>query len=143
MNERMDGLQAAFLSTKLAHLHTWQAERDRLFARYEAQLTNITGLQVLDCNPKAVRVHHLLPVFVENRDAVLQGLHDRQVGAAIHYPHPMHLLPPGSQCGKPGRFPVSERLTSTTLTLPLYPGMSDAQVDYCVSALEEAMEAAR
>ena len=139
MNERMDGLQGAFLAIKLKHLPAWQKDRDKQFERFARQLKEIDGVSLLGDDERATHVHHLLPVFVDHRDEVLAGLHERQVGAGIHYPFPLHLVPPGSGCGAPGSFPVAERLASTTLSLPLFPGITDAQVDYCVEALDASI----
>jgi dTDP-4-amino-4,6-dideoxygalactose transaminase len=92
---------------------------------------------VLDGN---VHVWHLYVVRVPNRDAVLEALQAAGIGAAIHYPVPVHLHPAFSFLGHgAGSFPVAERQAEEILTLPLYPGITEAQQERVVEVLTAAV----
>ena len=138
--ERLDGLQAAFLTAKLAQLEAAQAQRDAAAAQYRRELALVEGVGLLEIAPQARHVHHLMVVRVPHRDAVLDALRQQGVGAAVHYPTPIHLQPACEGFGKPGDFPVAEALATSILSLPLYPGMSSDQVEYCITALARAIE---
>ena len=138
--ERLDGLQAAFVAVKLSHLDSMQPLRDAAVAHYRRRLVELEGLTLVATAPRARHVHHLMVVRVRHRDAVLDALRDRGVGASVHYPTPIHLQPAGEFLGKPGDFPVAEALAHSVLSLPLYPGITVDQLDYCIAALRAAME---
>jgi dTDP-4-amino-4,6-dideoxygalactose transaminase len=138
-NERMHGLQAAFLSVKLPHVARLQLQRDELVARYDARLAEVPGCQRIEVCPPAQSAHHLLVVRVARRDAVLAALHAAGVMAAIHYPIPVHLQPACEGVAPPGSMPNAERLANEIISLPLFPGMSDSQIDRCVDALHDAI----
>jgi dTDP-4-amino-4,6-dideoxygalactose transaminase len=142
-NHRMDALQAAFLAVKLRDLGAAQAERDRAVARYQRLLGGIPGVERLRIDPRGRHVHHLMVVKVARRDAVLARLRARGIDAAIHYPVAIHQQPAYRSLSvalQAGSLERSERLAGSILSLPLYAGMSDAQVDRCVSELATAVE---
>lgn len=134
-NERMDEIQAAFLTVKLAGLVRDQARRDHAVNRYLAALATIDGVRLFDTDPRATHVHHLLVVRVAERDEVLRRLQADGIGAAVHYPNPLHRQPGGTHLARIGQFPVAERLGDQILSLPLFAGITDAQVDRCVEVL--------
>ena len=136
-NERMDEMQAAFLSVKLRRLATDQALRDERVRQYQTLLATNPKVQMFDTDHRARHVHHLLVIQVDDRDRTLEALRDRGVGAAVHYPTPLHLQEGGRHLGRPGQFPVTESMSGRILTLPLYPGMTEGQVEYCVSAVNK------
>lgn len=138
--ERLDELQAAFLVAKLAHLPSAQAARERAVEHYRRRLAELHPVQVMETAVGALHAHHLLVVRVPQRDAVLASLHAAGVGASVHYRTPIHLQPGGRHLGDQGQFPVAEALAGSILSLPLYPGMSEALVDRCVEALASALE---
>ncbi len=138
--ERLDGLQAAFLAAKMAHLDAAQRLRDAAAQQYRRRLADMDGVGLLTTAPKARHVHHLMVVRVPNRDAVLADLRGHGVGASVHYPTPIHLQPAGEPLGKEGDFPVAEALARSIVSLPLYPGITTEQVEHCVAALDAAME---
>ncbi len=138
--ERLDELQAAFLVAKLAHLPAAQAARRRAVDHYRRRLTGLHRVEVLETAAGARHAHHLLVVRVPRRDAVLASLHAAGVGASVHYRTPIHLQPAGRHLGDRGQFPAAEALADSVLSLPLYPGMSEALVDRCVDALASAVE---
>jgi dTDP-4-amino-4,6-dideoxygalactose transaminase len=137
--ERLDELQAAFLVAKLAHFPPAQVARRRTVDYYRRCLADLQHVQVLATAPGATHAHHLFVVRVPHRDAVLASLHAAGVGASVHYRTPIHLQPAGRHLGAPGQFPAAEALAGSILSLPLYPGMSQALVDCCVEALASAV----
>jgi dTDP-4-amino-4,6-dideoxygalactose transaminase len=137
--ERMGGLQAAFLDVKLRHLDAHQRQRDALAHRYEAMLAEVPQVGLLELAPAARHVHHLQVVLVPERDAVLTWLLDRAIGAAVHYPTPIHLQAGAPGLGAAGAFPVVEHLCAHVLSLPLWPGMPETAVETVVGELGAAI----
>lgn len=135
-NERMDELQAAFLSAKLPLVAGEIDERRALAGRYRRLLAGIDGVKVMHTASDAVEVHHLFVVQVENRDAILAALTAAGIGAGVHYPTPVHLQPALAHLElRAGTAPHAEHLAGSVLSLPLFPGQTEAQVDRCAGAL--------
>jgi dTDP-4-amino-4,6-dideoxygalactose transaminase len=141
-NERMHGLQAAFLTVKLPHLEPLQRQRDDAVARYEALLSTVPDCRRIAIRDNARSSHHLLVVRVPDRDRVLATLQTAGVMAAIHYPTPIHLQPACAGLAAPGSLPNAEQLSKEIMSLPLFPGITDAQIDRCVDTLRAALESA-
>jgi dTDP-4-amino-4,6-dideoxygalactose transaminase len=130
-NNRIDELQAGLLTIKLKYIAQWTRMRQELGARYLQQLEGTPGLILPWTHPEATHVYHLFVIRTEKRDALQAYLTENGVGTVIHYPIPPHLQQAYSGAGyKKGDFPLAERLADTSLSLPLYPGMSMEQVDY-------------
>ncbi len=127
---RMDDLQAAVLRVKLGHLDAWNAARRRLAERYIAQLPDSM------MPPPTDGVFHLFVIRSARRDALRQRLSNYGVGSDIHYPLPAHLQKPYIAFGNgEGSLPHTERLAREVLSLPMYPELPDADVDYVCDAL--------
>jgi dTDP-4-amino-4,6-dideoxygalactose transaminase len=129
-NNRIDELQAGLLSLKLQYIETWTKERQRLAARYFENLKN--GPVVLPhIHPYASHVFHLFVIRTEKRDALQQFLDQNGVKTVIHYPIPPHLqVAYQSSSYKTGDYPIAENLAATSLSIPLFPGLRDEEVDY-------------
>ena len=128
--ERLDALQAAILKVKLRHLERWTEARRRIAARYAAGLS-AAAVQLPREKPGARHVYHLYVVQADERDELLSGLVDAGVGAGVHYPVPLHRQPAYGSMGDLV-FPVTERAASRVVSLPVYPELSDPEVDYVV-----------
>jgi dTDP-4-amino-4,6-dideoxygalactose transaminase len=125
---RMDELQAALLLAKLPHLDNWNASRKHLAEHYRTQLH---GLVV---PPPEDGVFHLFVVRTLKRDALAGYLNDRGVGTGVHYRLPAHLQAPYAEYGSgPGSLPHTELLADEILSLPIYPELTDDDVDYVAS----------
>jgi dTDP-4-amino-4,6-dideoxygalactose transaminase len=139
-NSRLDPVQAAILSVKLAHLAQGNEARRQAAARYDELLAGVplvTPPRTLDGNESVV---HLYVVRVPRRDEVLKKLHAAGIGAAIHYPVPIHLQGAYAHLGHgPGAFPNAERAAAEILSLPLYPGITPAQQERVVDELRRAV----
>ena len=128
-NSRLDELQAAVLRVKLRHLPTWTSQRQQLAAWYEGHLAGIPGLRLPGVAPEATPVWHLYVVHTAQRDALQRHLAAQGIGTLVHYPVPPHLQPAYAYMGLgAGALPIAEELAATCLSLPLWPGMTEAMV---------------
>lgn len=135
---RLDNLQAALLTVKLPHLDGWNEERRRAAARYRRALADTEVELPRDEETGIEHVYHLFAVELDERDRVRAELREKGIGAGIHYPRPAHLHPAWSELGRSGDFPVAERLAERTLSLPLFPGISDQEIDVVAESLAGA-----
>jgi dTDP-4-amino-4,6-dideoxygalactose transaminase len=136
-NARMDGLQGAALRIKLRTLAQGNAARRSHAARYSELLAGVAGVRTPQVAAYGVPVFHLYVIRVAARDAVLQALGQRGVGCGIHYPKPVHLQDAYAFLGyKPGSLPVTERVASEILSLPMFPELSNDQIDTVVRELK-------
>jgi dTDP-4-amino-4,6-dideoxygalactose transaminase len=119
---RMDEIQAAILSARLAHLDEWNATRRRLAERYRSQLPGTVEL------PPGDGVFHLFVIKSRARDALKAHLTANGVGTDVHYPVPVHRQKPYADSRI--ALPVTERLANQVLSLPIYPQLPEADVDY-------------
>jgi dTDP-4-amino-4,6-dideoxygalactose transaminase len=139
-NYRMDEIQAAMLRVKLPHLESWTELRRRAAARYDSNLAG-TGMQTAAPPRDRNHVYHVYAVRVRDRDIVRDRLAP-DIGTNIHYPTPVHLQPAYADLGySRGDFPVSEALADETLSLPMFPGLTNEQVDTVCGRLCEAVSA--
>jgi len=136
-NERLDEIQAALLAVKLRHLEAWTDARRRLAARYDAQLAG-TGIPTPAAPADLEHVYHVYAVRVRDREGVRSRLMAAGIQSGVHYPTPVHLQPAYADLGyESGSFPVSEALARETLSLPMFPELTEAQVDEVCAALVE------
>jgi dTDP-4-amino-4,6-dideoxygalactose transaminase len=139
LNSRLDTLQAAILRAKLRHLEEWNAARRRVASHYDEALRGIPEVHRTPHAPGSV--HHLYVVRLAGRDRVLQALNDRGIGAGIHYPFALHELEAYASLGyRAGAFPIAENWARRCLSLPIYPEITAAQVDFCIAAFEAALQ---
>ena len=141
-NSRLDTLQAIFLSGKLARLDAWTERRIALASRYEKLLSGYefdgTGLRLTATAPRARHVYHLFVVRVPGREAVQAELARRGIQTGVHYPVPCHRQPPLRRFAE-RPLPVSEQGAGEILSLPMFPHMTDGQVDYVCESLSEVL----
>jgi dTDP-4-amino-4,6-dideoxygalactose transaminase len=144
-NSRLDALQAILLSAKLAHLDEWTDRRIALAARYRDLLsaTEFTGgeLKLTATAPQARDVYHLFVVRVTRRDGVRAELALRGIQTGVHYPVPCHRQPPLRPFAQ-RPLPVAEQSAGELLSLPIFPHMTDSQVDFVCESLSAALQAA-
>jgi len=134
-NKRMDALQAAILRVKLRHLDKWNDARRRHASIYD-KLLNGSGLVLPRRAPDQEHVFHLYVVQSEARDELLAHLASHQIQGGIHYPIPIHLqaVYGGRGIGR-GSLPISEALTPRVLSLPMYPELSEEQIERVADAI--------
>jgi len=137
VNSRLDELQAAVLGVKLPYLDAWNRERQRLAAVYLQQLQEVGDVVLPYTAPGCEHVYHIFNIRTRHRDALRSYLQAQGVGTAIHYPVPLHLQPAYRFLGyKAGSFPVAEALAATSLSLPLFPGLSEAEQQQVINAVK-------
>jgi dTDP-4-amino-4,6-dideoxygalactose transaminase len=134
MNSRLDPVQAAVLSVKLAHLDAWNARRQAIAATYDGALAGLPELAL-----PAARdgdVHHLYVVRSADRDGLRAHLTAAGVGSEIHYPIPPHRSEAYARLGhRPGAFPIAERLAAEVLSLPIGPQLARVQAEAVIDAV--------
>lgn len=142
-NSRLDTLQAAILRVKLPHLDEWNHARRQAATKLRELLSTAdVQLRALprDAEFPIDHVQHLFPIEVDHRDEVARQLSELGIGVAIHYPTPLHLTPAMASLGyRPGDFPVSERAAGRLLSLPLYPEITDEQLQRVAAAVRSVV----
>ena len=134
-NSRLDELQAAFLLAKLPHLDRMNAERRRIADRYISGMHN-PRVELPCVRADCVPVWHIFAVRCDARDALEQYLEDCGIGTNKHYPIPMHLQECYRDLGfKRGDFPIAEAISATELSLPMYYGMTEGEIEYVIDAI--------
>jgi dTDP-4-amino-4,6-dideoxygalactose transaminase len=133
---RLDTVQALVLLRKLPLLDGWNAERRAAAAFYRRALAGVGDLVLPPVPPGSDPVWHLFVVRTARRDELASFLRARGIGTGIHYPEPPHLSAAYAGLGyRPGDFPVTEALAGELLSLPMYPGISDAQLELVVDTV--------
>jgi dTDP-4-amino-4,6-dideoxygalactose transaminase len=136
-NYRMEGFQGAVLGVKLKHLDNWTRERRRVAHRYHELLAD-TPLQLPREADYAESAYHLYVVRHPKRDDLKKHLEANGVGCALHYPLALHMQKCYAHLGyKEGSFPVSEKAARECLSLPIYPELTDAQIQRVVAVIKD------
>lgn len=130
-NSRLDELQAAFLEVKLSKLRKFTDNRIQLAKHYLKELKDIGDIQLPYTHPKATHVYHIFPILTQYRNELQAYLLKEGIGTLIHYPIPPHLQLAYKELGyKKGDFPIAEWIANSSLSLPLYPGLSINDVNF-------------
>jgi dTDP-3-amino-3,4,6-trideoxy-alpha-D-glucose transaminase len=136
INSRLDELQAAVLRVKLPHLDAHNARRRQIARRYDAALADVVTTPPQ--RPGAESVYHLYVMRHPARDMLKTELAAAGIGTLIHYPTSVHLQPAYQDLGFPrGSLPVTERIIAEILSLPLYIGLSDADAERVIAAVQQ------
>jgi dTDP-4-amino-4,6-dideoxygalactose transaminase len=134
-NFRMDGFQGALLNVKLPHLAGWTARRQAIAARYLAGI-KLADVRLPGQPAYGQSVFHQFTLRHPRRDALREHLAKQDVGTDLIYPVPLHLQKCYAHLGRgPGSFPVAEAAASTCVSLPIFPELTDAQVDHVIAAV--------
>jgi dTDP-4-amino-4,6-dideoxygalactose transaminase len=140
-NYRMDGIQGAVLGVKLRHLEAWTEARRSRAAVYRERLAG-TGAAVPEERPGSRHVFHVYAVRLQQRDAWRERLTEAGIGTGVHYPIPIHLQEGYRDLGySAGDFPVSEAVAREVLSLPMYPELTDGQIDTIASVIRAGLAA--
>ncbi len=139
MNSRLDALQAILLSGKLAFLDTWMQRRISVAGRYRELLSD-AGLKLTGVSSPGRHAYHLFVVRVAGRDQVRAELARRGIETGVHYPVPCHWQPPLRQfADRP--LPVVEQAAGELLSLPMFPHLTEDQVEFVCEALSDVLAA--
>jgi len=137
INSRLDEMQAAILSCRMPYLKEWNSRRREIASRYNENLADLSDvLQTPLTHADNEHVFHLYVIQVEERDQLQTYLLERDIQTLIHYPIPAHLQKAYAYLGyNRGNLPVSEHIADRILSLPIYPELTDQQVDLVVDAI--------
>lgn len=135
-NSRLDTMQAVVLQAKLRRLTDWNAQRASAASYYSTLLAGIPGVRLPSVLPGNTHVWHLYVVRVPDRDRVHDHLRANGIGAAIHYPTPIHQTVPFKTGGS---FPNAELVAGEILSLPIFPGITRAQQERVAEVLSGAL----
>lgn len=136
-NSRLDEMQAAFLRAKLPHLNRMNNERKRIANRYinEIKNPNIVLPYVLE---ECDSVWHVFAIRCNRRDELSKYLNDNGISTNIHYPIPMHKQKAYEDLNIPnGALPIAEEISETQLSIPMYYGMTEEQIDFVINKINE------
>lgn len=137
-NSRLDELQAAFLSVKLKYLDEWNEARREIAKKYTYSIHN--PKVKLPLLPKNIQEHvfHIYPVLVEEREKFRTFLCERKIETNVHYPIPiMEQKSYAGEVDRVDRYPITKRICAQEISLPLYPGMSQEQIEWVIDAVNE------
>jgi dTDP-4-amino-4,6-dideoxygalactose transaminase len=135
-NSRLDTLQAAVLSAKLPHLESWSAGRRKNAAFYDKAFADVPEITTPYVEEANTSIYNQYTIRVTKRDELKAHLTERGIGCSVYYPLPLHL----QQCfaylgyGK-GHCPESERAALEVLSIPVFPELTQAQLDEVVSTV--------
>jgi dTDP-4-amino-4,6-dideoxygalactose transaminase len=136
INSRLDTLQAAVLRVKLQHLPQLNRERQRLAQLYLEELQGIADIKLPVTAPGCTHVYHIFNIRTLYRDMLQVWLAEQGIQTAVHYPVPVHLQEAYTFLGHlRGSFPVAEELADTSLSLPLFPGMTAAEQQSVINSI--------
>ncbi len=141
-NARLDEIQAAILRIKLRRLPEWNTRRRELARTYEKLLAG-SGVITPEIPSGERHVFYVYCIRVPNgrRDDLRKYLGERGIGTQIHYPVPIHLQQSAEFLGyRKGDLPVTERLAPEVLSIPMYPELTDDQVDRVTTSIREFMK---
>ena len=137
-NSRLDSIQAAVLLAKLPYLEKWSAPRRRNAAYYDAAFAGFAEVKTPKVDPQNVSIYNQYTLRVKRRDGLLAHLKAHGIGHAVYYPLPLHLQPCFAYLGlREGQFPESERASKEVLSLPIYPELTEGQLDEVVATVKE------
>ena len=136
-NTRLDEIQAAFLRIKLANLDRWNADRYQVAERYLKEINNpLITLPTVE--PYGTHVFHIFAIRCDRRDELEKFLNQKGIGTNCHYPIPIHMQEAYKDLQIPqGAYPVAEKISATELSIPMYYGMTDEEISYVISAINE------
>lgn len=138
-NYRLEGIQGAILGVKMKYIEQWTEARRQHAAAYSKLLDGT--VEIPKVKSYARHVFHVYALQVDDRAALQQSLDAAGVQTGIHYPIPVHLLEAWADLGYgAGSFPKAERAAARELSLPMYPELSDKQIEEVASAVKAAIE---
>src|SRR3989344_1489191 len=133
-NYRIDALQAAILNVKLKYLNDWIEKRRKIAEKYNSLLKE----HVITPKESGKHCYYMYVIRVKNREDLQKYLKENGIETGIHYPMPLHLQPAYKNLDyKKGDFPVAEKISEEILSIPLYPEMTQEQVEYVADKIKE------
>ena len=139
-NSRLDTLQAAILLVKIKHLDAWSSLRREHANIYDSAFSSVEGIEAPVVMEGNKHVYNQYMVRTPKRDAVMQKLKDNNIGCALYYPLPLHLQDCYRSLGyREGDLPESETAAKETLSIPVYPELTEAMQNKVIETVKEAL----
>ncbi len=140
INSRLDGLQAAILDTKLAHIGEWTDKRIAAAAKYATLLSDVKEIVTPETRKNSKHVFHVYNIRTAKRDQLKDALDKAGIGTAIHYPTALPNMPAYRYLNhKKTDFPVATAYQDKILSLPIFPEITDEQIGYVVDRIKDFM----
>lgn len=138
INSRLDSIQAAILTVKCKYISEWTKRRIHLASLYANLLKDVSEIVLPVARKNSRHSYHLFVIRTEKRDQLKEYLARHEIQTLIHYPEALPFLPAYKQHGyKRGDFPVAEKCASEVLSLPIYPELSEQQIEYVCKMIKE------
>ena len=135
-NSRLDSLQAAILRVKLKYLDEWNQRRREIASVYDQTLKGVEGIQAPFVAGDVKHVYHLYVLQTDYREQLKGRLDEEGIASGVYYPQSLHLTSPCRELGyDEGDFPISEKASLETLAIPIYPELTEQQIDLILSML--------
>jgi len=138
VNSRLDEIQAAFLRVKLPNLDKWNEDRRATAKKYFEGIKNSLIKLPLKSTDEFEHIYHVFVIRCDKRDELERYLNDNGIGTVKHYPIPMHEQECYKDLGiKHGELPIAEEISRTVLSIPMYYGMTDEEVNYVIDMINK------
>ena len=138
INSRMDAIQAEVLSVKLSHIDDWNKARHEHGLKYNSLLADFPTVKCPKLRDNAFHIFHVYSLRAPKRDALADYLKSKGISTGIHYPVALPFMPAyGYLKHKPSDFPVAYECQGEILSLPMYPELSDGQIEYVAQSIKE------
>lgn len=135
-NSRLDEMQAAFLNVKLPHIDDWNADRKRIADRYLQEIHH-DMIELPVTSPNGNHIYHIFAVRTKQRDRLEEWLMSHEIGFGKHYPIPIYKQPAYEREFIGDEYPIADEISETELSLPMYYGMTDEQIDSVIRVLND------
>lgn len=138
VNSRLDEIQAAFLRVKLPNLDRWNEDRRATAKKYFEGIKNPLIKLPLKSTDEFEHIYHVFVIRCDKRDELEKYLNDNGIGTVKHYPIPMHEQECYKDLGiKHGELPIAEEISRTVLSIPMYYGMTDEEINYVIEVINK------
>lgn len=135
-NSRLDELQCAFLRVKLPYLEKWNEFRREVAKRYIEEIKNPLIVLPVKSDEIYEHIYHVFVIRCDRRDELEKYLNDNGILTVKHYPIPMHLQQAYSDLGlKEGNLPIAEEISKTVLSIPMFYGIKDEEINYVIETI--------
>jgi dTDP-4-amino-4,6-dideoxygalactose transaminase len=136
LNSRLDAMQAALLNVKISYTDNWNNRRRDIAHKYQDALKDLVIVPTDDEDYHSV--YHTFIIQTDRRDELQNYLEENSIGVKVHYPIPIHLQEAADYLGnKKGDFPITEKQSEEILSLPIFPELTNEQVDYVIQKVIE------
>lgn len=140
-NMRMEGFQGAVLGVKMKYIDTWTEARRRNAKIYDNLFADMTGVKAPKEMSYAKHVWHLYVLRVQNREGLQHFLSEQGIASGFHYKYPLHLQKAYAHLGyQKGAFPVTEKVMEEIISIPMYPELSEDQMNYVAETVRKFVE---